>query len=68
MGKPWPRTTAFNVNLCLRLWVRRSVRQADMSFGDSHAALQAALLQRNVNGGENMYRRGGVKLHQGLRR
>ena len=21
-----------------------------------------------VNGGENMYRRGGVKLHQGLRR
>ena len=23
---------------------------------------------KSVNGGENMYRRGGVKLHQGLRR
>ena len=25
-------------------------------------------LEPGVNGGENMYRRGGVKLHQGLRR
>ena len=32
------------------------------------AVVPRILPDRAVNGGENMYRRGGVKLHQGLRR
>ena len=38
------------------------------SIAFKRQVVQEYLAGETVNGGENMYRRGGVKLHQGLRR
>ena len=69
-----PGENIASLNLAVRTAVERSINLSTRFYGtDEHPLLHYSeshldTLGLCVNGGENMYRRGGVKLHQGLRR